>query len=76
MTLLSSCLRFPVYCACNRVIYTASKQTLLRFVNRKKKEMHSTTGKDCIEGGKMSNSRLFGDHGHDEAGDTHLGRGG
>ncbi|KAK6013326.1 hypothetical protein OSTOST_21389, partial [Ostertagia ostertagi] len=28
LTLLSSCLRFPVYCSCNRLIYSASSGTL------------------------------------------------
>ncbi|VDO83785.1 unnamed protein product [Haemonchus placei] len=28
LTLLSSCLRFPVYCSCNRLIYSASAATL------------------------------------------------
>ncbi|WKY10134.1 hypothetical protein Q1695_002467 [Nippostrongylus brasiliensis] len=33
LTLLSSCLRFPVYCSCNRLIYTASSTTLIKVKN-------------------------------------------
>lgn len=44
LTLLSSCLRFPVYCACNRLIYTASKQTFTQFRWMTKKDVHSSTG--------------------------------
>lgn len=33
LTLLSSCLRFPVYCSCNRLIYSASSTTLSEFKN-------------------------------------------
>ncbi|KJH53412.1 hypothetical protein DICVIV_00350 [Dictyocaulus viviparus] len=33
LTLLSSCLRFPVYCSCNRLIYSASANTLIQAKN-------------------------------------------
>ncbi|XGW02206.1 hypothetical protein V3C99_014336 [Haemonchus contortus] len=41
LTLLSSCLRFPVYCSCNRLIYSASAATLIemkKFCYGQKKE--------------------------------------
>ncbi|KAL7078099.1 hypothetical protein ACQ4LE_002569, partial [Meloidogyne hapla] len=50
LTLLSSALRFPVYCACNKPILIASRATLNRIFNRstisapkKKRKRYSTT---------------------------------